>query len=134
MSPGRFSLFVHLLDFQDPGQRGERKNARPGSGVPDVLGGGMDLVENRDVGAPNPMFIFESTPKYSCANSRQGESGGGTVSRLCRDQGGWASRQILFTYLKELNWNQNDLVFGKNGIAALTFCDVPILPEKPRSK
>jgi hypothetical protein len=30
------------------------------------------------------------------------------------------------TYLKEMNWNQNDLIFGKNGIAALTFCDVPI--------
>ncbi len=38
------------------------------------------------------------------------------------------------TYLKELNWNQNDLIFGKNGIAALTFCDVPLLPEKPRAK
>ncbi|MCF7674831.1 MAG: DUF2341 domain-containing protein [Akkermansiaceae bacterium] len=38
------------------------------------------------------------------------------------------------TYLKELNWNQNDLIFGTNGIAALTFCDVPVLPEKPRSK
>ncbi|MEI6604373.1 MAG: DUF2341 domain-containing protein [Verrucomicrobiota bacterium] len=38
------------------------------------------------------------------------------------------------TYLKELNWNQNDLLFGKNGIAALTFCDVPVVPEKPRSK
>ena len=38
------------------------------------------------------------------------------------------------TYIKEKNWNQNDLVFGKNGIAALTFCDVPILPEKPFSK
>jgi hypothetical protein len=34
------------------------------------------------------------------------------------------------TYLKELNWNQNDLVFGKNGIAALTFCDVPIANGK----
>ena len=30
------------------------------------------------------------------------------------------------TYLKEMNWNPNDLVFGKNGIAALTFCDVAI--------
>ena len=38
------------------------------------------------------------------------------------------------TYLKELNWNQNDLIFGKNGIAALTFCNVPILPDQPRSK
>ncbi len=34
------------------------------------------------------------------------------------------------TYLKELNWNQNDLLFGKNGIAALTFCDVPIALAK----
>ena len=38
------------------------------------------------------------------------------------------------TYLKELNWSQNDLIFGKNGIAALTFCDVPILPGKPGGK
>ena len=33
------------------------------------------------------------------------------------------------TYLKELTWNENNLLFGKNGIAALTFCDVPILSE-----
>jgi hypothetical protein len=38
------------------------------------------------------------------------------------------------TYLKEMHWNENDLIFGKNGIAALTFCDVPILPEKPHTK
>ena len=24
------------------------------------------------------------------------------------------------------NWNQNDLIFGANGITALTFCDVPL--------
>jgi len=35
------------------------------------------------------------------------------------------------TYLKELNWNQNDLILGQqNGIAALTFCDVPIADGK----
>ena len=34
------------------------------------------------------------------------------------------------TYLKEMNWNQNDLIFGRNGIAALTFCDVPIANGK----
>jgi len=44
------------------------------------------------------------------------------------------SSAAKITYLKELNWSQNDLIFGKNGIAALTFCDVPILPENPRSK
>jgi len=26
------------------------------------------------------------------------------------------------------NWNQNDLIFGSNGITALTFCDVPLAP------
>ncbi|MEI6605581.1 MAG: DUF2341 domain-containing protein [Verrucomicrobiota bacterium] len=30
------------------------------------------------------------------------------------------------TYLKETSWNQDDLLFGANGIAALTFCEVPL--------
>ena len=30
------------------------------------------------------------------------------------------------TYLKESAWSQNDLIMGANGIAALTFCDVPL--------
>jgi hypothetical protein len=36
------------------------------------------------------------------------------------------STATKITYLKELDWNQNDLIFGKNGIAALTFCEVPL--------
>jgi len=35
------------------------------------------------------------------------------------------------TYLKEVKWSQDRLIMGANGIAALTFCDVPILPSKP---
>jgi hypothetical protein len=34
------------------------------------------------------------------------------------------------TYLKETAWNQDNLIFGKNGIAALTFCEVPVLPQE----
>lgn len=35
------------------------------------------------------------------------------------------------TYLKERDWNQDRLIRGTNGLAALTFCDVPITsPEK----
>ena len=34
------------------------------------------------------------------------------------------------TYLKETSWNQNDLIFGANGIAALTFCEVPLASGK----
>ncbi|MEI6654610.1 MAG: hypothetical protein WCP45_07575 [Verrucomicrobiota bacterium] len=28
------------------------------------------------------------------------------------------------------NWNENDLIFGTNGITALTFCEVPLAPAK----
>jgi len=30
------------------------------------------------------------------------------------------------TYLKEMSWSQDRLLYGENGIAALTFCNVPI--------
>ena len=33
---------------------------------------------------------------------------------------------ILITYLDELSWSQDRLLVGRNGIAALTFCNVPI--------
>ena len=41
-----------------------------------------------------------------------------------------ASAAKKITYLKEMNWSQDKLLMGANGIAALTFCDVPIA-EKP---
>jgi hypothetical protein len=34
------------------------------------------------------------------------------------------------SYLKETAWTQDNLIFGKNGIAALTFCEVPVLPQE----
>jgi hypothetical protein len=34
------------------------------------------------------------------------------------------------TYLKEVSWDQENLLLGSNGLAALTFCDVPILPAQ----
>jgi len=38
-----------------------------------------------------------------------------------------ASAAKHITYLKEKSWSQEKLIVGKNGIAALTFCEVPIL-------
>lgn len=35
------------------------------------------------------------------------------------------------TYLKEISWSQEKLLLGMNGIAALTFCNVPITTSKP---
>ncbi|MEQ2009367.1 MAG: DUF2341 domain-containing protein [Limisphaerales bacterium] len=40
-----------------------------------------------------------------------------------------AAKQI--TYLKEIAWSQDTLLLGANGLAALTFCEVPILFTKP---
>ncbi|MBC8875769.1 MAG: DUF2341 domain-containing protein [Planctomycetes bacterium] len=34
------------------------------------------------------------------------------------------------TYLDETAWSQDRLLIGKNGIAALTFCNVPVLDER----
>ena len=38
------------------------------------------------------------------------------------------------TYLDSRLWNQDHLLHGTNGIAALTFCDVPILPQQRAAK
>jgi hypothetical protein len=37
-----------------------------------------------------------------------------------------ASTATKTTYLKESNWSQDKLIFGANGIAALTFSNVPL--------
>jgi hypothetical protein len=36
----------------------------------------------------------------------------------------------MITYLDEIEWKMDELLFGKNGIAALTFCNVPIMDKK----
>jgi hypothetical protein len=41
-------------------------------------------------------------------------------------KGASAAKKIM--YLDSKSWNENNLLNGENGIAALTFCDVPILP------
>ena len=42
-----------------------------------------------------------------------------------------ASTAQTLTYLDSKSWSQSNLLRGENGIAALTFCEVPILPAKP---
>lgn len=32
------------------------------------------------------------------------------------------------TYLDSANWNPDNLLYGQNGLAAFTYCDVPIEP------
>ncbi len=41
-----------------------------------------------------------------------------------------ASAAQRITYLDSKSWSQDNLLRGKNGIAALTFCEVAILPQR----
>ena len=43
-----------------------------------------------------------------------------------------ASAATKLTYLKETAWSQDKLILGTNGIAALTFCDVPLMNKPAR--
>jgi hypothetical protein len=43
-----------------------------------------------------------------------------------------ASAATKISYLDSRSWSQEKLLLGRSGIAALTFCDVPILPQTPR--
>jgi hypothetical protein len=38
------------------------------------------------------------------------------------------------TYLDSRSWSQDQLLLGQNGIAALTFCDVAVLPMRPLAR
>ena len=42
-----------------------------------------------------------------------------------------ASAAKKITYLKEITWNQDTLLNGANGLAALTFCEVPLAGKNP---
>ena len=52
----------------------------------------------------------------------------GNVLTLTLEESGAFER---ITYLKEMAWSQNNLLFGLNGMAALTFCNVPIQSLHP---
>ena len=54
----------------------------------------------------------------------------GNLVTLTLKESAPAARKI--TYLKEMSWSQDKLILGVNGIAALTFCDVPIEALSPK--
>ena len=83
-------------------------------------------------------LMFDQGVKWSDALTSQfyldGESGiiaSGSVSgkeiRLKLTQPSVAK---TITYLDSKSWSQEKLLYGENGIAALTFCNVPILDQK----
>jgi hypothetical protein len=47
---------------------------------------------------------------------------------------GAGSEPALLTYVDSDSWGQDRLLFGVNGRAVLTFCDVPILEPPPADR
>jgi len=42
-----------------------------------------------------------------------------------------ATAAKTITYLVDKKWDPKNLLYGQNGIAALTFCEVPLSPAQP---
>jgi hypothetical protein len=86
----------------------------------------ISLVFDQNVawnpGAPTMLFLANSAG----ATSGSVSSGSATGNTIKLQLSG-ASSAVSITYLKGLgSWNQANLLYGTNGIAALTFADVPI--------
>jgi len=99
-----------------------------------------DLMSARVVGAAKDEVMLEFDQPVVWRDELAGEiyldgekglvAGGrveGNVVKL-KLKAGTAAKTI--TYLKESSWDQMRLLRGKNGIAALTFCEVPLVASE----
>ncbi|MCX7418483.1 MAG: DUF2341 domain-containing protein [Planctomycetia bacterium] len=63
-------------------------------------------------------FHLDGEPKQVVA----GSANGGRITLKLKGP----TKSKTVTYLDSANWNPDNLLYGQNGLAALTFCDVPI--------
>ncbi len=84
------------------------------------------------LGFDQPVIWLDSLASQFYLDGEKGKVAGGSVkgNTITLKLTG-PSTAAKITYLKETNWNQNDLIFGANGIAALTFCEVTLQPMTP---
>lgn len=69
------------------------------------------------------MLFLADVAGAPCGSVTSGSANGHTITLRVSD----ASKATAITYLKGLDsWQQADILSGSNGIAALTFADVPI--------
>lgn len=76
-----------------------------------------------------PVVWAEALAGQFYLDGEKGQVASGTVAGnvlTLKLRGPSAATKI--TYLKEVQWSQNTLLNGANGLAALTFCDVPLYP------
>ena len=78
-----------------------------------------------------PVIWMNSLTGQFYLDGQKGEVISGTVSGnviLLKLKGASTAEKI--TYLDSKSWSQNDLLRGQNGIAALSFCEVPLAQSK----
>lgn len=79
-----------------------------------------------------PMAWSDALTGQFYLDGKEGKVASGTVSgNVVKLKLATAERAETVTYLVDRKWDIKNLLYGENGIAALTFCDVPILPGKP---
>jgi hypothetical protein len=79
-----------------------------------------------------PMAWDNSLVSQFYLNGEKGGIAAGAVSGnviTLKLKGASAAQKL--TYLDSASWSVDNLLYGENGIAALTFCGVPISPRKP---
>jgi len=54
-----------------------------------------------------------------------GSANGGRITLKLRGP----TKSKTVTYVDSANWSPDNLLYGQNGLAALSFCDVPIETE-----
>ena len=62
---------------------------------------------------------------HLASESKQVVAGSANGNRITLKLNG-PTKSNTVTYLDSANWNPDNLLYGQNGLAALTFCDVPI--------
>ena len=78
-----------------------------------------------------PMAWNDALASQFYLDGEKGKVASGAVSGnviTLKLKGASTAREL--TYLDSASWSVDNLLYGENGIAALTFCGVPILPQK----
>jgi hypothetical protein len=79
-----------------------------------------------------PMAWNEALTSQFYLDGKEGKVTSGAASgNLVRLKLAGPADAKTITYLVDKNWDIKNLLYGLNGIAALTFCEVPLEPAKP---
>ncbi|MCY2994037.1 MAG: DUF2341 domain-containing protein [Planctomycetota bacterium] len=79
-----------------------------------------------------PVKWNEALASQFYLDGNKGQVASGTVSgKVVTLKLAAASTAQRLTYLDSKSWKPDNLLRGENGLAALTFCEVPILPKQP---